>query len=49
VEDIASSDLSDISSIEGFNDDIAEEIIKRANDYLNSLSEKELFEEEAQG
>ena len=50
VEDIASSELSDIASIEGFNDDIAEEIIKRANDYLTNLPNNEdLSNEEAQG
>jgi len=36
IEDIAGSEISDISSIEGFNEDIAEEIIRRANDHLNS-------------
>ncbi len=40
IEDIAGSEISDISSIEGFNEDIAEEIIRRANDHLNSDNEE---------
>tara|TARA_B110000259_G_scaffold188290_1_gene246281 strand:- start:6687 stop:7997 length:1311 start_codon:yes stop_codon:yes gene_type:complete len=40
VEDIATSDISDIASIEGFNEDIAGEIIRRADEYLNSDKEE---------
>lgn len=49
IEDIAGSEISDIASIEGFNEDIAEEIIRRATQHLESSNEKELSNEESQG
>jgi transcription termination/antitermination protein NusA len=49
IEDIASSELSDIASIEGFNEDIAEEIIRRANEHLEPSNQQELSNEESQG
>lgn len=46
IEDIANSEISDIASIEGFNEDIAEEIIRRANEHLNKSSSENLSTEE---
>jgi N utilization substance protein A len=38
VEDIAESDISEISSIEGFDDDIATEIKRRAEEYIQKIA-----------
>jgi len=38
VEDLAQSEISEIQSIEGFDEDIAKEIKKRAEEYLQKIS-----------
>ena len=38
VEDLASAEISEIQSIEGFDEDLAKEIKKRAEEYLQKIS-----------
>ena len=38
VEDLAESDISEIESIEGFDEEIAKEIKRRAEEYLQKTS-----------
>ncbi len=38
VEDLANAEISDIQSIEGFDEDIATEIKKRAQEYLQKTA-----------
>ncbi len=38
VEDLASADVHEIQSIEGFDEDVAKEIKKRAEEYLQKTT-----------
>lgn len=39
IEDLAAASIEDLTEIEGFDEEIAEEILKRANDFLKSQEE----------
>ncbi len=49
VEEIAFVDASELASIEGFNEELASELQKRANDYLASVEQKYLDQGHAIG